>query len=201
MSKQCKNCGTDLPEDASFCPRCAQSQIERRAIKPPRLWRKKALITAGCALVLAAAVLGLWRYGVQRRQRRTLVWALAAAIGEMESAIRWQQTPMMALLEGLAARETVGQYFHETADMVQGGITLQCAWEKAFSAIQDGEAGEILARLRLGGDRERLVGALGQTRQELEELYRRRCREDGQRSRVTTAAALCGAGLVIILLI
>lgn len=69
----------------------------------------------GAVLVLAAAVLGLWRYGVQRRQRRTLVWALAAAIGEMESAIRWQQTPMMALLEGLAARETVGQYFHETA--------------------------------------------------------------------------------------
>ena len=106
-----------------------------------------------------------------------------------------------ALLEGLAARETVGQYFRQVADMVKGGITLQCAWEKAFSAIQDGETGEILARLRLGGDRERLVGALGQTRQELEELYRRRCREDGQRSRVTTAAALCGAGLVIILLI
>lgn len=56
MSKQCKNCGTDLPEDASFCPRCAQSQIERREVKPPRLWRKKALITAGCALVLAAAL-------------------------------------------------------------------------------------------------------------------------------------------------
>ena len=50
MSKQCKNCGTDLPEDASFCPRCAQSQIERREVKPPRLWRKKALITAGCVL-------------------------------------------------------------------------------------------------------------------------------------------------------
>ena len=46
-----------------------------------------------------------------------------------------------------------------------------------------------------------LVGALGRTREELEALYRRRCREDGQRSRVTTAAALCGAGLVIILLI
>ena len=130
--------------------------------------------TGGAALVLAAAVLGLWRYGVQRRQRRTLVWALAAAIGEMESAIRWQQTPMMALLEGLAARETVGQYFRQVADMVQGGMPLQRAWEKAFSAIPDGEAGEILARLRLGGDRERLVGALGQTRQELEALYRRR---------------------------
>ena len=49
--------------------------------------------TGGAVLVLAAAVLWLWRYGVQRRQQRTLVWALAAAIGEMESAIRWQQTP------------------------------------------------------------------------------------------------------------
>ena len=56
MSKQCKNCGTDLPEDASFCPRCAQSQIERREVKPPRLWRKKALIAVGCVLVLAAAL-------------------------------------------------------------------------------------------------------------------------------------------------
>ena len=56
MSKQCKNCGTDLPEDASFCPRCAQSQIERQEVKPPRLWRKKALIAVGCALVLAAAL-------------------------------------------------------------------------------------------------------------------------------------------------
>lgn len=29
MSKQCKNCGAELPEGASFCPHCAQSQIER----------------------------------------------------------------------------------------------------------------------------------------------------------------------------
>ena len=155
----------------------------------------------GAVLVLAAAVLGLWRYGVQRRQRRTLLWALAAAMGEMESAIRWQQTPMMTLLEGLSARETVGIYFRQTADMVQGGIPLQRAWEHIFSKIMDGEAGEILLRLRLGGDRERLVGALGRTREELETLYQRRCREDGQKNRVTTAAALCGAGLVIILLI
>jgi len=155
----------------------------------------------GAVLVLAAAVLGLWRYGAQRRQRRTLVWALAAAVGEMESAVRWQQTPMPALLETLAARETVGAYFRDTADMVQGGIPLQCAWEKTFGNVPDGETGEILLRLTLGGDRERLVGALGRTREELEELYRRRCREDGQKNRVTTAAALCGAGLVIILLI
>lgn len=35
MSKQCKYCGAQLPEAASFCPHCAQSQIERKEAKPP----------------------------------------------------------------------------------------------------------------------------------------------------------------------
>ena len=57
MSKKCQNCGAELPEDASFCPRCAQSQIEKTEVKPPRLWRKKALIAASCMILLALAVL------------------------------------------------------------------------------------------------------------------------------------------------
>lgn len=60
MTKKCRNCGADLPEDASFCPHCAQSQIERRNVKPPRLWRKKALIAAACALVLGIAALAVF---------------------------------------------------------------------------------------------------------------------------------------------
>ena len=55
--EKCRNCGADLPEGASFCPHCAQSQIERQEVKPPRLWRKKALIAALCALVLVTAAL------------------------------------------------------------------------------------------------------------------------------------------------
>lgn len=57
--KKCRNCGADLPEGASFCPHCAQSQIERQEVKPPRLWRKKALIAALCALVLVTAALAV----------------------------------------------------------------------------------------------------------------------------------------------
>ena len=60
MSKQCKSCGAELPEGASFCPHCAQSQIERQNAKPPRLWRKKALIAALCVLVLVAAALAVF---------------------------------------------------------------------------------------------------------------------------------------------
>ena len=59
MGKQCKNCGAELPEDASFCPHCAQSQIERSEVKPPHLWRKKALI-AGLWVALAAVIPLLW---------------------------------------------------------------------------------------------------------------------------------------------
>ena len=60
MSKPCRNCGADLPEGASFCPHCAQSQIERQEVKPPRLWRRKALAAAACVLVLAAAALAVF---------------------------------------------------------------------------------------------------------------------------------------------
>lgn len=60
MSKKCKNCGADLPEDASFCPYCAQSQIEKQKVKPPRLWRKKALIAVLCAFILAIVILALF---------------------------------------------------------------------------------------------------------------------------------------------
>lgn len=60
MRKQCRNCGAELPEDASFCPHCTQSQIERSEVKPPRLWRKKTLYGLLGALVLIVAALAVF---------------------------------------------------------------------------------------------------------------------------------------------
>ena len=57
--KKCIHCGAELPEEASFCPQCAKSQMEPAVQEPPRIWRKKsAMIGAVCAvvLVLIAAV-------------------------------------------------------------------------------------------------------------------------------------------------
>lgn len=56
MNKKCIYCGTELPEDASFCPHCAQSQIEKVEAKSPRLWRKKAMIGVLCVLALALII-------------------------------------------------------------------------------------------------------------------------------------------------
>ncbi len=59
MTKKCKNCGTELPESASFCPHCTQSQIDRTEIKPPRLWRKKTLYVLLSLLLLTGIVLAV----------------------------------------------------------------------------------------------------------------------------------------------
>ena len=59
MAKKCKNCGTELPESASFCPHCTQSQIDRTEVKPPRLWRKKTLYVLLSLLLLTGIVLAV----------------------------------------------------------------------------------------------------------------------------------------------
>lgn len=60
MGKQCKHCGAELPEDASFCPHCAQSQNERSDMRPPRLWRKKLMCVILALLLLTAAALAVF---------------------------------------------------------------------------------------------------------------------------------------------
>lgn len=65
MRKKCTYCGADLPGDASFCPHCAKSLIEKTEAAPPRLWRKKAARGLIYALILAVTTLG----GVMVHQR------------------------------------------------------------------------------------------------------------------------------------
>lgn len=55
MSKKCVKCGQPLPENASFCPHCTAVQTEKKAVKTPRRWKKKALIGLGVLILLAAA--------------------------------------------------------------------------------------------------------------------------------------------------
>ena len=57
MSKKCIKCGEILPDDASFCPHCTTVQTEKKEIKTPRKWRKKAVI--GVTVLAVAAVIGI----------------------------------------------------------------------------------------------------------------------------------------------
>lgn len=55
MSKKCIKCGQMLPDEASFCPHCTAVQTEKKAVKTPRQWRKKA--AAGAAVLAVIAVI------------------------------------------------------------------------------------------------------------------------------------------------
>lgn len=62
--KTCPHCGAELPGEASFCPHCARSVRQRKAVSPPRqlsgrVLYSTALIALAVLLVLAAAV---WLY-------------------------------------------------------------------------------------------------------------------------------------------
>lgn len=53
MNKKCVKCGHPLPEHAAFCPHCTALQTEKKEIKAPRRWKKKALAILGILILFA----------------------------------------------------------------------------------------------------------------------------------------------------
>ena len=86
--------------------------------------------------------------------------ALAQALAHMETAIRWQRQSMTPLLTELAQRPCCGTYFAEVLGEVGRDISLQTAWDHAFSALTDAEAAEILRSMELTGDETHLLTGL-----------------------------------------
>ena len=155
---------------------------------------------AGGGLILAGAVYVLRLWYRRRRRQREVLWSLVGALGYMETAIRWQRMPLPQIFQTLAHRPHCGPYFEKIAISLKSDIPLHTLWENAFSDLQ-GDGGTILRRVELNGDGERLVGALRSAREELAELCRHREKADRQQGRVTGAAVLSAACLLIILLL
>lgn len=60
MEHKCPWCGGDLPENASFCPHCAQFTRPREEAAIPRPRRKKVLLGLLLLAALLAVGAGLW---------------------------------------------------------------------------------------------------------------------------------------------
>ena len=146
----------------------------------------------GAVCIACGAVGGCMARYRQLRQRRELVQALTQALAHMETAIRWQRQSMTPLLGALAQRPCCGIYF---------AAILKTAWEKVFSTISDAETAAILRGMEVTGDETRLLTGLQYAQQRLRQLAERREREDIRDRRLTGAALLSAAGLLVILLI
>lgn len=158
-----------------------------------------AKLTGG-GLILAGAVYVLWLWYRRRRRQREVLWSLVGALGYMETAIRWQRMPLPQIFQTLTQRPNCGPYFEKIVRSLKSNTPLHRLWENAFSDLP-GDGGTILRRVELHGDVERLVGALQSAREELTELCQRREKADRQQGRVTGAAVLSAACLLIILLL
>lgn len=154
----------------------------------------------GGALILAAALYVVYSWRRTRRAQRALLWSMVGALGYMETAIRWQKMPLPRIFRTLAQRPGCGKYFEGLADMLQRNIPLHSAWDEAFEDLPCGAA-EIVRRVELDGDGEKLAGVLRGAQEEMTELCRRTEAADRQRGRVGAAAVLSSAGLIIILLL
>ena len=60
LSGTCPRCGAPLPEQAAFCPHCAQTLRAQRELRAPSVGWKRALFRAGVAAAAAAGALAVF---------------------------------------------------------------------------------------------------------------------------------------------
>lgn len=66
MSHVCPHCGFPLPDEAAFCPHCAQTLRPRKTLRQPIPLRKRVMV--GLLVLVLAAAGGVWMYLATRPQ-------------------------------------------------------------------------------------------------------------------------------------
>lgn len=155
----------------------------------------------GAALIGGGAIWSFMAYRRQLRRRRTMLRSFLQAVSHMETAVRWRRLPMTPLLTELAQWPCCGEYFAAILKRMEGHTPLHIAWKEVFAAIPDGDAADILCAVELTGDETQLLAALQYAQHGLRQLAQRRQEEDIRERRLTGAALLSAAGLLVILLI
>lgn len=143
--KICPHCGAQLPEEASFCPRCAKSVNVRTAPKPPRPFPRKLLCRAIAVALLAAVALGVWRYTQPKTYEGvgeviytdadgTYQLVLKRGSGRYEPVTQAVETPE----EGIDCRSTMRLYInHRDSGADASGVFLQKVDFVTAEFIQD----------------------------------------------------------------
>lgn len=153
-----------------------------------------AMIAASCGWLCAGKI---------RRERLALclLGELVDALGSMEGTIRFQRLPLPQVIAAQTEREICETYFLTVLQYMKSGHTLQESWVEAWRKLPDRETARVLQRIEWGGDETQLLGNLAYARRTLAALWDRRSAARREREKLTLAAALSAAGLLVILLI
>lgn len=119
----------------------------------------------------------------------------------MEGTIRFQRLPLPQVIATQTGRACCGTYFSAVLQYMKGGYALQESWAEAWQKLPDRETARILQRIEWSGDETQLLRNLAYARQTLAALWDRRSAARREREKLTLAAALSAAGLLVILLI
>lgn len=135
---------------------------------------------------------------VRRRKEIQLLYELAIALESIEGMIRWEKVVLPVALERQCSRENCGKIFSYILDLVKGELTLQDAWNKAFSRIAI--AGDILCRMEFSGDETRITGQLHMAAQQMRQRAEQQSAGRGESEKLSVAVCVSSVGLLAILL-
>lgn len=148
----------------------------------------------GAAAIFSSALCVIF---LRQRERRTLHRQLRqwiVLLEAMESEVRWHQVPLGAFLEKQPLTSEISQY-------LKSKNTLQQSWSMLLEKTGDGELSERLSGLNFSADRESLLNGIAGAVQSLYALDDHRRSEAESKGKTQSAAVLCAAGLLIILLL
>ncbi len=154
----------------------------------------------GCLAILSAAVLYLTQEWRERTILLHTVRELQNAIENIATAIRCQQLPLPQAIRAQATGRYTGFSFREIVEKLQGEIPLQSLWQQVFTSYPP-EIGNILCPMTLQGDREHLLAQFDRAAGELDRYYHTLQRELRDKNKLSSATALSGAAVLMILLL
>ena len=128
--KRCIHCGAELPEQASFCHSCANSQHANRTVPTPRPVRKRIVLLAGFAAVVLAALI----------TAGTVLWQGGAASGVLPEP-----------QESYAVGSSTPPVPTETPDVAPEPLALSSRTGELLYSDSDGEYRLILSFYRSNG--------------------------------------------------
>ena len=155
----------------------------------------------GVLIILAAGALLFLQIRRQNRAEVLFMRDMAAALEQMETAIRFRRLPMPDMLKEQEKRQYCGQAFAYVIQYMKSGKTLQDSWELSMKSILCERARDVLSALELSGDTQRLEENLRSASHALRDILRRTEAGRQEQQKMTLALTASGCGLLVILLL